>query len=89
MGKINLAYLLVLLRARNSMETHRVGRGQELRACGHSAYPRGPCPDGGFWTDFGVASCHTDTYRGKYGGHGASLVAQMVKNLPAMQETRL
>ena len=23
------------------METHRVGRGQELRACGHSAYPRG------------------------------------------------
>ena len=29
MGKINVAYLLVLLRAQNSMETHRVGRGQE------------------------------------------------------------
>ena len=55
---------------------------------GHSAYPKGPYPDVGFWKDFGVLSCHTDIYRGRYVGNGASLVARMVKNLPAMQETR-
>ena len=75
----------------NTQSGERVGAGPFLcsGSGGHSAYPKGPYPDVGFWKDFGMLSCRTDTYRGRYVGNGASLVAWMVKNLPAIQETRL